>query len=146
MRRIRKLLFGLLLACSPACSEAPWLNPVDAPERSDEAIAVSIQAIENHVKIELDFDVVIHWLDQECINFSADHTCDTGFHFSSYWYPECEIWVIRGESFADTSLAHELMHCSLLEETDSADAGHTSPWWQNMKAINAEVREWEEAE
>jgi hypothetical protein len=148
--QIRKLLFSLLLANQACMAEAPWLNPVDPPPHADDAIAVSIQSLEQRTSSQLDFNVDIHWLQQSCIVFPGDNPeidqCTTGFRWDDYWHPDCEIWVIwRGYKFSATSLAHELMHCTLAEEKGDPDVGHLDPWWSTvLKDVNADVAEWED--
>lgn len=142
---MRYLFLLCLSACeylTSGCASGPWLNQVQAPEGTDDAVAFVKESIILHAPVdaqqvqELQPDIM--WVDQECIVLDSvgnQAPCDDGFMWDDpLTASQCQIYLRVQPSFADSSLTHELLHCSLKLLFGDSDASHQRfGWWELPK-------------
>jgi len=136
---IRPLL--VLLAALAACAPAPPLSgePVDPPERADEAADVAMGAwSEILLPPGREFEIpVILWFDVKCLEGTGG--CREGRYFDSSW--SCpEIQLVYRDTPSESALAHELLHAALDQLRGDADGDHLSPIWDRVDEVDERLR------
>jgi hypothetical protein len=128
-----------------ACTEAPWLNPVEAPADADVAIAAGVAAVERHAPAP----VTVPWpdatfVDQDCIQAGGGACTGGGFtNVNRLLGRPCQIYIIVRDRYYE-SVAHELVHCAIAALDDGL-APDTDPrheqaaWWDALPAVVADV-------
>jgi hypothetical protein len=143
-----RLLIALLLGMILGCGDGPW------PEKDQDVLDYVHQrfeqAIPDHGPVM--FTHVTWYLDQQCIPSPFDpddkETCRRGRAWAAgpaaCWIEV--VWRDYSQSYADTSFAHEALHCWFWREIGDPD--HSHPEWGKtpynadalLPTVNREIR------